>query len=111
MPAWNFFAPFFQIPGNVLNKERYYHSKVILICQSCLRPVVNSPDLALFYDYIQLGLGLAVNNGTLNNEDLHKANVLLLFHVKEAWGLPGGPVAKTPCSQCQGPGFDPWSGN
>ena len=26
-------------------------------------------------------------------------------------GLPGGPVAKTPCSQCRGPGFDPWSGN
>ena len=26
-------------------------------------------------------------------------------------GLPGGPVAKTPCSKCRGPGFDPWSGN
>ena len=24
---------------------------------------------------------------------------------------PGGPVAETPCSQCRGPGFDPWSGN
>ena len=23
----------------------------------------------------------------------------------------GGPVAKTFCSQCRGPGFDPWSGN
>ena len=23
----------------------------------------------------------------------------------------GGPVAKTPCSQCRGPRFDPWSGN
>ena len=21
--------------------------------------------------------------------------------------FPGGPVAKTPCSQCKGPGFDP----
>ena len=26
-------------------------------------------------------------------------------------GFLGGPVAKTPCSQCRGPGFDPWSGN
>ena len=26
-------------------------------------------------------------------------------------GFPGGPVAKTPSSQCRGPGFDPWSGN
>ena len=23
--------------------------------------------------------------------------------------FPGGPVAKTPSSQCRGPGFDPWS--
>ena len=25
--------------------------------------------------------------------------------------FPGGPVVKTPHSQCRGPGFDPWSGN
>ena len=25
--------------------------------------------------------------------------------------FPGGPVAKTPRSQCRGPAFDPWSGN
>ena len=25
--------------------------------------------------------------------------------------FPGDPVAKTPCSECRGPGFDPWSGN
>ena len=23
----------------------------------------------------------------------------------------GGPVVKTPCSQCRGPRFNPWSGN
>ena len=23
----------------------------------------------------------------------------------------GGPVVRTPCFHCQGPGFDPWSGN
>ena len=26
-------------------------------------------------------------------------------------GLAGGPVIKTPCSQCRRPRFDPWSGN
>ena len=26
-------------------------------------------------------------------------------------GLPGGVVAKIPCSQCTGPGFNPWWGN
>ena len=25
--------------------------------------------------------------------------------------FPGGAVVKTLCSQCRGPGFDPWSGN
>ena len=25
--------------------------------------------------------------------------------------FPGGPVAKTPGSQCKGPEFNPWSGN
>ena len=25
--------------------------------------------------------------------------------------FPGGPVGKTPRSQCRGPRFDPWSGN
>ena len=32
---------------------------------------------------------------------------------KEPWlrDFPGGPVAKAPRSQRQGPGFDPWSGS
>ena len=29
----------------------------------------------------------------------------------ESWDFPGGPVGKTPRSQCRGPRFDPWSGN
>ena len=30
---------------------------------------------------------------------------------KAEGGFPGGPVANTLCSQCRGPGFDPWLGN
>ena len=30
--------------------------------------------------------------------------------IKNCWDFPGGPVAKTPSSQCKGPRFDPWSG-
>ena len=26
-------------------------------------------------------------------------------------GFPDGPEAKTPCSQCKGPGFNTWSRN
>ena len=39
---------------------------------------------------------------------------LLLGHRAKlifSWDFPGGPVAKTPCPQCRGPGFNPWSGN
>ena len=28
-----------------------------------------------------------------------------------SWDFPGGPVAKTLCSQCRGLGFNPWSEN
>ena len=31
--------------------------------------------------------------------------------IKKILDFPGGPAAKTPHSQCRGPGFDPWSGN
>ena len=30
---------------------------------------------------------------------------------KESRDSSGGPVAETLCSQCKGPGFNPWSGN
>ena len=30
---------------------------------------------------------------------------------KKAWDFACGSVAKTPQSQCRGPGFDPWSVN
>ena len=29
----------------------------------------------------------------------------------QLWDFPGGPLAKTPHSQCRGPGFNPQSGN
>ena len=32
-------------------------------------------------------------------------------HFKNSEDFPGGPVARTLCSQCRGPRFDPWSGN
>ena len=30
---------------------------------------------------------------------------------KKPRDFPGGPAAKTPCSRCRVPRFDPWSGN
>ena len=27
------------------------------------------------------------------------------------WEFPGGPVVRTPHFECQGPEFNPWSGN
>ena len=34
-----------------------------------------------------------------------------LMKILKCWDFPGGPMAKTPSSQCRGPKFDPWSGN
>ena len=38
-------------------------------------------------------------------------NCKLLLKTISFWDFPGGPVAKTPCSQCKGARFDTWSGN
>ena len=42
------------------------------------------------------------------NQNVVVAILLLKISLR---GFLGGPLAKTPCSQCKGLGFDPWSGN
>ena len=32
-----------------------------------------------------------------------------MLRVRKLRDFPGDPLAKTPCSQCMRPGFDPWS--
>ena len=39
---------------------------------------------------------------------IHSAHLLLK---SEGGEFPGGPVVRTPCFHCWGPGFKPWSGN
>ena len=42
---------------------------------------------------------------------LGKVILVNIVSIKGLLGdFPGGPVAKAPCSQCRGPGFDLWSG-
>ena len=45
----------------------------------------------------------------------NKGNLKKQPHVKilkeDYLDFPSGPVARTRCSQCRGPGFDPWSKN
>ena len=44
--------------------------------------------------------------------EVYKYTQLIFKHIKNKMGdFPGGPVAKTPRSQCRGPGFAAWSGN
>ena len=39
-------------------------------------------------------------------------NSMISEKTENRWeDFPGGPVAKTPSSQCWGSGFDPWSEN
>ena len=47
-----------------------------------------------------------------NKETLMLFFFLSFFYMKHRYrDLADGPVAKTLCSQCRGPGFDPWSEN
>ena len=43
--------------------------------------------------------------------ELREKDLAERLELEDAGDLPGGPVTKTPHSQCWGPGFDPWSGN
>ena len=48
----------------------------------------------------------------ISGESKRKDFLNLLFHKNnQPRDFPGGPVAKTPHSQCSGSGFNPWSGN
>ena len=42
-------------------------------------------------------------------QQLNNKNIRQLKNKQK--GLPWGSLAKTPCSQLRGPGFDPWSRN
>ena len=51
-----------------------------------------------------------INQITIRN--LLHVDINNIFYEKHIfWDFPGGAVDKTLCSQCRGPGFDPWSGN
>ena len=47
----------------------------------------------------------------LDESEEESGKVGLKLNIKKSKGLPLWWVAKTPCSQCMGPGFNPWSGN
>ena len=48
------------------------------------------------------------NKEAFNYSGSNKSSDKLRAYARD---FPDGPVAKTPCSQCRGPGFNPWSGN
>ena len=37
--------------------------------------------------------------------------LIISSSLKDFWDFHNGPVTKIPYSQCNGAGFDPWSGN
>ena len=37
--------------------------------------------------------------------------LVCILKMHSYWDFPGGPVFKTPCSQCRVHGINPWSGN
>ena len=60
-------------------------------------------------------LALTICSKNLYNRNGNRNNGIYFAVYKKwdfwHWNYPGGPVARTPHPQCQGPGFDPWSGN
>ena len=72
-----------------VNKQRTEKSGTFLVVQGLRLCTLNAR-----------GLSSIVDNVHVNKQTAEKK-----------WNFPGGPVARTLHSQCQGPEFDPWSGN
>ena len=72
--------------------------------------------IILIYDVKKGETGCEVyGNSVLSSQFLCKSKTFLkfknLFFKRRDKAFPGGPVGKTPHSQCGGPEFHPWSGN
>ena len=54
-----------------------------------------------------------VERGSSEEREGQGKKYILHFFYKKAisWEVPGGPVVRTPLSQCQRSGFHPWLGN
>ena len=63
----------------------------------------------LFFDHIYYNLKIKIQ--CICSITLATSNSLQVVVLRRCLRIyfPGGSVAKTPCSQSRGPGFDPWS--
>ena len=67
---------------------------------------------ALPSSVLESNCSLRLQGPTTCSPSIHQSWVQSVTHLKWcSWDFPGGPVARTVCSQCRGPGFDPWLGN
>ena len=67
---------------------------------------INFNNIFCLSQYIQnIVVSALINIKDVMNE------IVDILKILNLWDFLGGPLAKTPCSQCGRPGFDPWSGN
>ena len=56
--------------------------------------------------------GISLGGMNIHEQDRRQLEEETTDHVKDLCrDFPGHPVAKSPCSQCRGPRFNPWLGN
>ena len=56
--------------------------------------------------------GISLGGMNIHEQDRRQLEEETTDHVKDLCrDFPGHPVAKSPCSQCRGPRFNPWSRN
>ena len=76
---------------------------------------IHGETLETVSDFILGGSQITADGGCSHEIKRHlflgRKNYQPRQDIKKIWDFPGGPVAKTPHSQCRGPKFVPWSGN
>ena len=79
------------------------------LSMSCLFSLLGAVNAVL--SFMTAGVSRSVLLYRVGEQTQVRFGNIRISFLSKAKDYPGGLVAKTLCSQCRGPGFDPWSGN
>ena len=98
-----------KIPGGGNGNPHQYSCLENPMDRGAWRATVHGVTKSCTTEYLTLSLSTHIYIEIQNISITPESSLMPLYN-QSPRDFPGGPVAKTLCSQCKGPGFNPWSG-